>query len=410
MLLFTGGGFRQVQGEEGPAGAQPASVEERIRSALEHPTEFDFQETALDDAIVHISTVHGIPIRLNKKALDDAAIDTNTPVTRKLKGIRLRSALRLMLGELDLAYVIRDEALEILTKEAAATVLQTRVYPVGDLVRGRVGEPDFDSLTEAIMTVVDPSSWTEVGGPGSLKAMQLPRGDVLICTQTEEVHEQIAGFLAVLRKAQRQEAEGAAPARYAPLLVNAGVLDAQIRNALLEPTEIDVVEKALHDVLTSLSRQHNIPIELDKKALDDAAIGIETPVTFKASRRKLQSALQAMLRELDLAAVIHNDVLLITTKDAADNTLLQVRVYPVGDLVRGPLGKPDFDSVTETIKDTIAPTSWEKGGGPGSVEGVQLPRADILICSQTEEVHEQIAALLTDLRRELSEKTLKQSR
>ena len=77
---------------------------------------------------------HGIPIEIDKKALDNVGVGTDTPVTRNLKGISLRSALRLILKDLGLTYIIRDEVLLITSSEEAEKELVTRVYPVGDLV------------------------------------------------------------------------------------------------------------------------------------------------------------------------------------------------------------------------------------------------------------------------------------
>ena len=55
-------------------------------------------------------------------------------VTVSLSGVTLRSALKLMLKEIDLTYVIRDEVLKITTPEEAENELLTKVYPVADLV------------------------------------------------------------------------------------------------------------------------------------------------------------------------------------------------------------------------------------------------------------------------------------
>ena len=66
--------------------------------------------------------------------LEEASIGIDTPVTRSLKGITLRSALRLMLGAMDLTYVIKDEVLLITTPDKASNELATKVYPVADLV------------------------------------------------------------------------------------------------------------------------------------------------------------------------------------------------------------------------------------------------------------------------------------
>jgi general secretion pathway protein D len=57
----------------------------------------------------------------------------------------------------------------------------------------------------------------------------------------------------------------------------------------------------------------------------------------------------------------------------------------------------DFDTLIELVTSTIAPTTWDTVGGPGSIEG--FPTNLSLVISQTQEVHEQIADLLDQLRR-----------
>lgn len=59
--------------------------------------------------------------------------------------------------------------------------------------------------------------------------------------------------------------------------------------------------------------------------------------------------------------------------------------------------KPDFDTLINLIRSSIAPQSWKSVGGPGSIEG--FPTNLCLIVSQTAEIHGQIAELLQDLRR-----------
>ena len=66
--------------------------------------------------------------------MEDAGAATDTAVTKNLKGITLRSALKLLLSTLDLTYIIKDEVLLITTPEKANAELLTRVYPVADLV------------------------------------------------------------------------------------------------------------------------------------------------------------------------------------------------------------------------------------------------------------------------------------
>ena len=68
------------------------------------------------------------------KALTDVGITTDRPVTKNLRGISLRSALQLLLRDLDLTYVVKSEYLLITTPEEANKTLVVKVYPVGDLV------------------------------------------------------------------------------------------------------------------------------------------------------------------------------------------------------------------------------------------------------------------------------------
>ncbi len=109
-------------------------AEEEIREALDENTSFEFIETPLNDVVDYLKDLHGIEIQIDQSALDDVGIGTDTPITRSLRGISLRSALRLMLRELDLTYVIRDEVLLITTAEEVESHLTTKVYPVADLV------------------------------------------------------------------------------------------------------------------------------------------------------------------------------------------------------------------------------------------------------------------------------------
>jgi hypothetical protein len=113
---------------------EPKPSEAKILSALDEPTDIDFSEQPLSDVIDYLKQRHGIEIQLDKKALTDAGVGSEVPITRTVTGITLRSALKLLLGEFDLTYVLRNEVLLITSKTEAETMLSTRVYPLADLV------------------------------------------------------------------------------------------------------------------------------------------------------------------------------------------------------------------------------------------------------------------------------------
>ncbi|HVA51247.1 MAG TPA: hypothetical protein VNH11_33205 [Pirellulales bacterium] len=57
----------------------------------------------------------------------------------------------------------------------------------------------------------------------------------------------------------------------------------------------------------------------------------------------------------------------------------------------------DFETLIDLLTSTIAPTTWDDVGGPGSIQQFQGNLS--LVISQTQEVHEEIADLLDQLRR-----------
>ncbi len=77
----------------------------------------------------------GIPIVLNNAEIELGGLaDVDTPITLNIPPVTLRSMLRLILDPLELTYIIKDEVLQITTKDNANEEPIRRVYPVGDLV------------------------------------------------------------------------------------------------------------------------------------------------------------------------------------------------------------------------------------------------------------------------------------
>ncbi|MGD0900833.1 MAG: DUF4974 domain-containing protein [Thermoguttaceae bacterium] len=211
------------------AAAKPLVGGERaILKALKEPTSLEFVETPLQDVIDYLQQKHGIPIVFDKKELEGLNIDPSpTMVTKNLKGISLRSALKIMLDELGLKYVIHNEVLLITspTRAESEEFLITKVYDVSDLViplqdhpyhatlpgawRLEVpstagptrNRPDYDSLIDLIGQCVAPNSWPAgTGPPGGIAAYDLS----LVISQSREVHDEIEALLARIRAARRR--------------------------------------------------------------------------------------------------------------------------------------------------------------------------------------------------------------
>ncbi|MEX2561392.1 MAG: hypothetical protein WD403_15825 [Pirellulales bacterium] len=173
-----------------------------------------------------------------------------------------------------------------------------------------------------------------------------------------------------------------------------------ISDALLEPVRISLENVPLEDLLASIEQTHGIEVQIDRTALTDAGVDDRAPVTIDVAGIGLRSALGVLLDPLDLSWTIRNDVLLITTEQAAEE-MLDTRIYDVRDLVSDgvtPDTESDYESLIWVITSTIAPSSWDEVGGPGCVQAYDSNGIQVLIVLQTNEGHEGIAGLLADLR------------
>ena len=179
----------------------PGEAERKILAALDEKTEVAFIDTPLVDAIQFTAMQSGISMILDRNSLDDAGISSDEPVTAALAGISLRSALKIILGDLGLTSVIEDEVLKITTKEAAAAKEITRVYPVGDLVSSS-DESSWSELAEAVQSGVLKGRWQTVDGTGGTVSI-VRSAQALVIRQTRGAHDQIVELLVSLRDARQ---------------------------------------------------------------------------------------------------------------------------------------------------------------------------------------------------------------
>jgi hypothetical protein len=223
---------KKVEGTAGRARAA-SSAAARIEQELDKNTELDVVEMPLKDVVQFISDKHGIPILLKMKELANASVSVDSPVTKSFRGITLRSVLNLMLQDLELAYAVRDEVLQITTPEDAQTATEIRIYDCRDLLgmaapavekgaaseaapgdvrvsgdfgRGRGGVPAppiseaerrAQRLMAIITTNVDPQTWQANDGTGSVSEYN----GLIVVTQTAPSHQKIGQVLEMLRKA-----------------------------------------------------------------------------------------------------------------------------------------------------------------------------------------------------------------
>lgn len=409
--LCIGGALLAARAE--PARAQwgePSAAGRKIAEALKQPTVMEFIDTPLVDVIEMLKDYHRIEIQLDLRALDDVGIPNDTPITKNIRGVSLRSGLRLMLRDLDLTYTIADEVLLITTPEEEERLRYVRVYPVADLI-GRPGvsgseKEDCESLMQVIAQCVVSKSWRSVGGPGTISTIPPAKPKSLVVSQYQSVHDQIAEFLEHVRRViHRLESMRQAGSRQATSDIHPvgadlfrGPAERRIAEALQEPTILECIDTPLQDVIETLKDYHRIESQIDQRALDDVGIASDTPISKDIRGVSLAAGLRLMLRELDLAYVIRDEVLLITTPEEAEMVLL-TRIYPVPGPGAGQRGGSEarrsyYDSLIKTITTVIHRDTWDDAGGPGKIVPLSTGKLEALVVCQTADVHQEVAGLL----------------
>lgn len=114
--------------------APVSPAEEEIRSALSKSITLDFDDTPLQDVVEFVRDFSGVNVVLDARALTDAGIEPDAPISLHLRNVSLKSALNLLLGPLELTYLIKNEVLMVTSQRAAADDMITKIYPVADLI------------------------------------------------------------------------------------------------------------------------------------------------------------------------------------------------------------------------------------------------------------------------------------
>jgi type II secretory pathway component GspD/PulD (secretin) len=105
-----------------------------------------------------------------------------------------------------------------------------------------------------------------------------------------------------------------------------------IERKLTVPVSLSFSNTPLEQVIEDIRGDQGINIFIDKPALAEKGITLDSPVTFHLDNIALKSGLKLLLSLVHLTYVVTDDVLKITTEDQARGKLEQ-KVYQVTDLV-----------------------------------------------------------------------------
>jgi len=269
---------------------------------------------------------------------------------------------------------------------------------------------DYDALIEVIMGTIEPDSWMDNGGRGTLS--EFPAQRKLIVSQTADFHQQIEQLLSTLRAVAAGNVLSMHIDRHFPR-------HAEIHRRLQQEISVNWYDLSLQRVAQQLGERLDINVLFDPVGLEEAAVSISDRVTGNLSQGRASTLLRAAL-PANLDYIVKDGVVLITSRDGMQENL-ETRVYNVRDLVRldergvgGKKGKPkprfnpwtgemisrreDYDTLMEVLESNVNPDSWMNNGGKGTVMGFH----GMLVVAQTASTHQEIRQMLAALRKPAS--------
>jgi len=167
-----------------------------------------------------------------------------------------------------------------------------------------------------------------------------------------------------------------------------------------ENEPLDKIRERLDKIRKRLESDLGVPVIFDQAALEAVGIKPDDEVNqhFKGVTREV--ALDLILNQFALDWTVAGNAVLISSRDQVEGMLV-TRVYNVNDIVSGSgFEGANFDSLIDTIINTVCTDSWaENGGGLSEIRPLWIHSKGVLIIAQNRRAHRMIRKLLDDLRR-----------
>ena len=373
-----------------------SAARQAVNQVLDTKVPFAANELPLQEFAKQLSAESHVEVLIDEKHLADAGVETSVPITVKIGDTTLRSALRRALAAHDLKLVVVNGTILITSPEFADATLETRVYQVQDLVPpaaagGLFAPTNAQRLILLVQSIIAPPSWDGNGGAGSIAYLD----GSLVVRQSQEIQADVALLLSGLSAQITRQ-----PGDVAPVILRSPTnasASQRIDAALDKAVTLDLSVVSLTDALELLSRDHGLPVAIDRRALEDSGVSTDQAVTLHVKELPLRAALSRLLAPLELDYMVSDEQVLITTPEKIAVTL-EMGLYPIADLVGGSAAPTDprVRSLIGIVRETFRPQSWDDSGGPGSI--TFFAPGHCLVVSQTTKVHEELRDFLAQFR------------
>ncbi|MEE8450261.1 MAG: PEGA domain-containing protein, partial [Thermoguttaceae bacterium] len=228
-----------------------------IEWTLSQTGDFEFVETPLHEVVDTLNKRFPmLGAVVDREVLARAGVSVDMPITFSVSNVSVRTVLNLLaLSDPKLAWTIRRETLLITTAEEEEKSLAVKIYDVAEINELHEWKSDFYPLIRVITTGIAPTTWDELGGPGTIRFGGSVGHEAMIVLQTQQVHGQIAELLGKCERFNR-DGDGIANGETSMPGTHDAVTPAEetIQAALREKISVEFREISLSTVVAQLAR------------------------------------------------------------------------------------------------------------------------------------------------------------
>lgn len=402
-----------------------APTEAEIRKALETPSVVNFIDTPLVDCINYLAKQAKTNLWIDEQALTEEGVKLSEPINLKGKPLAVARILDRVLEPLGLTWVIEDHVVKITTIIDAEEKVITVTYHVGDLLEygkdhrreevsafdgdsleyvqfggcggaSACGDPENDDgpgywLIHLLEFMTSPSWSSRHEGPGGTISLL---ENNLVIRQTHYGHEEVERILHTIRQFTQGPLNPATvPIRPLHYPIEE---DEFVKNALTKVVNVECRELPLNQFLKEVSAKLDIPVEIDELALQEEGVALEEPITLHLENLPAKSILQITFEPLGLAGLVEDGRLLVTSIIAAEERHF-TKIHDIRDLYEA---KHTGTALLDLLQqETSGP--WGEIDGTGG--WIDEPLNGLLVVRQTEGVHNEVEAVLADVRKQIAE-------
>ena len=338
---------------------------------LDTTVAFAVEGARFRDVVTSLASITGVNIVVAPGIYEDFGY--GGPVfTLEFGHVKLREVLDTFCAAAggDLATCLAGEAIYIGYRGELPETYITRVYNISPLVEGIDGDEDereewIEHLQDVVVNCVEQDSW-------DMGATITSWNDLLVVSQTESAHDKIDTFLNRLLNRGRRATVGMDSWR--------DQLDAKLD----EKTSVHFDAVSLNEAAQFLRISQDLPIFVDPDYADET-------ITLELADVRVRTVLEWLAAQSNLS-VLRSAGTVMLSDHGADTT---IEMYPIADLMAYMEDEEDPEeglySVWELLQESVAMDSWDMWGSITSWR-------DMLVITQTPEVHDEIRGFLTDLR------------